>query len=166
MKPENMKHDMKAMRVGCGLLMMVSLLSSCNGAPSEETKASIVKKAEAASSLGNHREAYSLILPLAQNGDPDAEFAIGVLTLQGINLEGKTLTQRERDSVSWTWIKKAAVGGNEEAIRHVADGYENGWYGAMKSGELAACWRKAIKQRSEIKQCLALEKKLRLSSNP
>lgn len=62
--------------------------------------------------LQNYREAFIRLKPLADHGQPDAEYAIGYMYYYG---EGVTEDRRR----AWYWINHAAKKGQVDAIRAV-----------------------------------------------
>lgn len=95
---------------------------------------------------GKLNEAFELALPFAKAGDPEAQFAVGVLLLsEGIKLPSEYLGI-DRPRLALCWVEKAAIQGNAEACSLLADSYGKGFNGAAVSPRLAEFWRGMVKQ--------------------
>ena len=114
----------------------------------------IVELGESAIEEGRHEEAFALVLPYAEAGNPDAEFTIALLSGWGYGYgqSSEELSETIREKTSFYWLKRAASGGHEEAIRIMVDTYENGWYGQAREFVVARCWRNVMSgdERPEI----------------
>ncbi|MBK8158249.1 MAG: sel1 repeat family protein [Rhodospirillaceae bacterium] len=66
---------------------------------------------------GDFQKAHALLLPLAETGDADAEYAVGLMYLKGLGLEQEVLAAR-------FWIARSAERGNtaaSDALQKIED---------------------------------------------
>ena len=107
-----------------GDLMIVALAGAgCTGPFAE---------ADAAYERGDYGTAIRLIRPLADQGDADAEFALGVMYVRGLGV-------RQDDFEAVQWFRKAAEQGKLEAETNLGIMYAGG-HGVMKDYAAAVKW--------------------------
>ncbi|MDZ4261434.1 MAG: tetratricopeptide repeat protein [Pseudomonadota bacterium] len=93
----------------------------------------------AAAEAGNFDSAVSIWKALAEKGDPQAQFNLGLMYHSGLGL-----AQSEGEAVKW--YKKAAEGGYSAARVYLVVGYEEGWFGLSRDQQKADYWRDTIGQ--------------------
>jgi len=110
--------------------------------------------AEKLFAAGDYAAVYEEMLRCAKEGEPEAQFAVGLLI--EANDEGMMvdLPKEEREQLAVRWFRKAAAVGHEGALGTLADSYENGWLGLPQDEEHARCWRSAIQEPGKIQECL------------
>jgi TPR repeat protein len=101
------------------LVFLLALLPALPGG------ASPVDDAVRALEAGNNPKAVELLLKLASEGNPLAQFRLGSLYFHGHGVA-------EDESMAIYWWKKSAAGGNDEAMYQIAHAYLFGT-GAAKS---------------------------------
>ncbi|MFA5122186.1 trypsin-like peptidase domain-containing protein [Zavarzinia sp.] len=90
----------------------------------------------AAYERGDYRQAYDIWLPLADGGDSDAQFGVGVILDNG---QGVT----ENDTEAAKWYRLAAERGNSDAQFNLALLYDSGKGIEVNKTEAAYWYRKA-----------------------
>jgi uncharacterized protein len=118
------------------LLFAVSLLAAGCGDQSQKDAASYQKGIDAFAQ-GNFAEALKNLQPIAEKGNADAQFRLGLMYR-----EGKGVAQDDKQGVSW--LSKAAEQGQAEAQENLAFSYAKGlgverdWVQADKWFSIAA----------------------------
>jgi len=92
-----------------------------------------------AAEAGNFDRAVSIWKSLAEQGDPQAQFNLGLMYHSGLGL-----AQSEAEAVKW--YQKAAEGGYSSARVYLAVGYEEGWFGLPHDEQMADYWRTTLGQ--------------------
>lgn len=69
-----------------------------------------LKKAQSSFDGGDYHSSYEKVLPLAQQGNPDAEYAVGYMMYYG-----KGTATNKKEGIEW--INKAAAQGQTQAIQ-------------------------------------------------
>jgi len=87
-----------------------------------------------AAESGNFERAVSIWRTLAENGDAQAQFNLGLMYHSGLGMR-----QSEEEAVRW--YHKAAEGGYPPARVYLAAGYEEGWFGLPRDRQKAYYWR-------------------------
>ena len=101
--------------------------------------ASNLDDAVAAAMRGDYATAYKIILPLAERGEADAQYSLGVMYFQGVSVP-----QDNKEAVAW-W-RKAAEQGNANAQLELGVMYTRGQGVPQDYKEAIAWWRKAAEQ--------------------
>lgn len=122
------------------LFLQVLFMSACNTAPS--SRDALEEKVEAAFSERRYDDAYKLLVPLAERGDPDSEFALGLLILGGQVSAFRGMNADAIEAHAVGWIHKAAIHGNAEAMLFMSDCYKYGRHGLAVDLKLAEKWMK------------------------
>ncbi len=113
----------------------VALLGAVSVAQAEDT--SMTKSFDAAEK-GNFDQAVEIWKKLAEKGDPQAQFNLGLMYHSGL---GMALNEKE----AVKWYIKAAEGGYSPARVYLVVGYEEGWFGLPKDVNKAYYWRGLLK---------------------
>ncbi|MEM7172818.1 MAG: tetratricopeptide repeat protein [Pseudomonadota bacterium] len=100
---------------GCALIL--GLMSLCSSPAL--LQAATLEEAEAAYAAGDYETAYELFLDLAEAGDPEAQFDLGVLYLRGDGVEQDAATGA-------AWLQKAADQGFANAQMNLGLMYQKG----------------------------------------
>ncbi len=85
---------------------------------------------------GNYKTALQKWLPLAEKGNADAQYNIGILYMKGLGVD-KDLRQ------AFNWYKRAAVGGNVDAMYNLATMYNQGKVVFRSQKDALKWWQKA-----------------------
>jgi len=93
----------------------------------------MVKSFDAVES-GEFSKAVDIWKVLAEKGDPQAQFNLGLMYHGGLGMP-----RSEKDAVKW--YLKAAEGGYSPARVYLVVGYEEGWFGLPKDEKQAYYWR-------------------------
>lgn len=88
---------------------------------------------------GNFDRAVAIWKGLAEKGDPQAQFNLGLMYHSGLGL-----AQSESEAVKW--YQKAAEGGYSSARVYMVVGYEEGWFGLPRDDDKAEYWRGTLGQ--------------------
>ncbi len=107
---------------------------------------------------GDFGRAIEMILPMANAGDPEAEFTVGYLALLWLEAEAPKEPPRYTLEEAVVWIRKAATKSLPQAAGFLRSGYEWGRYTLPKNPALEACWRKVELGEQKAGVCLAAEK--------
>lgn len=92
-----------------------------------------------AAEAGNFDRAVAIWKSLAEKGDAQAQFNLGLMYHSGLGL-----TQNEGEAVKW--YQKAAEGGYSQARVYLVVGYEEGWFGLPQDQQKAYYWRGTLGQ--------------------
>lgn len=92
-----------------------------------------------AAEAGNFDRAVAIWKGLAEKGDPQAQFNLGLMYHSGLGL-----AQSEAEAVKW--YQKAADGGYSSARVYLVVGYEEGWFGLPQDQQKASYWRGTLSQ--------------------
>lgn len=104
-----------------------------------ETPAESVERGRAAIERGKYAKAWRLLAPIAEEGNPDAQNAIGVMTQQGWGVKPDAATAAK-------WYRAAAEQGHPKGQFNLGRLYDEG-KGAPQDFEQAVAWyRKAADQ--------------------
>jgi len=122
-----MKLDMMKKTVVAAGLFGLSL-----GFSSVTYSADYVDAYEAAAS-SDYKKAAAIWFDLAQQGDPEAQFNLGLSYHSGV---GGNFNERE----ALKWYEKAAKAGHQRAQEYLAAGYREGWFGLQKNESKANFW--------------------------
>ncbi len=113
----------------------------------------VITKGTEAIENGDYKTAFNLILPYAESGDAEAQFAVALILGWGYSPDSANPSIAERESRSLMWIRKAAVQGHPQATDLLSDSYKNGWYGLAKNSELSECWASAANSTEVARRC-------------
>lgn len=92
-----------------------------------------------AAAAGQFDKAITIWKKLADAGDPQAQFNLGLMYHGGLGL-----AQNEAEAVRW--YRKAAEGGYSPARVYLVVGYEEGWFGLPQDPQQAYYWRGMLGQ--------------------
>ncbi|ALP53080.1 hypothetical protein Tel_07880 [Candidatus Tenderia electrophaga] len=87
-----------------------------------------------AAAIGNFKQAVTIWEDLAAEGDPQAQFNLGLMYHGGLGLP-----RNEHKAV--TLYQKAAEGGYSPAQAYLVVGYQEGWFGLSQDPGKAYYWR-------------------------
>jgi len=137
-----------------GVLVVISSACAGTGKPIVDPHdfEDVVDEGMKAIDMGDFARAYELAVPYAAAGNPDAQFTVGILVDAGHGKEGK-LSTKKREKAALEWYRKAASGGHEEAIRHMSDAYERGWYGLEEDLATSQCWTDVLLKEKVPSEC-------------
>lgn len=107
---------------------------------------------------GDFGRAIEMVLPMADAGEPEAEFAVGDLALLWLKAEAPKEPPKYTLDEAVAWIRKAAAKNLPQAAGFLRSGYEWGRYTLPKNAELAECWRRVEDGEQSANVCLAAEK--------
>lgn len=85
----------------------------------------------------NYSEAYSKWYPLAVNGDPRAQFNLGLMYHSGLFVDMD-------ESKALYWYHKAAENGIREAQEYLVVGYGEGWFGLPRDPKKSLFWEQKL----------------------
>ncbi len=95
------------------MIFMLSALTACQDEKEDEDpfadKSMEFTRAEIAFSEGDYHTAVELLLPLAQKGDPDAQYALGYALYEGLGVPKDRMQ-------AYFWIQESAQQGNSSAL--------------------------------------------------
>ena len=86
---------------------------------------------------GNYKVAYAKWHDLAEHGDANAQFNLGLMYHSGLQVPFD-----EKKAVYW--YQRAAEGGNELAQEYLAVGYQEGWFGLPRDNTKSSYWYKRL----------------------
>ena len=92
-----------------------------------------------AAEVGKFDSAVTIWQALAEKGDPQAQFNLGLMYHSGLGI-----ARNEGEAVKW--YQKAAEGGYSAARIYLAVGYEEGWFGLPQDQQKALYWREMLVQ--------------------
>ena len=84
--------------------------------------------------------AMDIALPIAQEGEPEAQFSVGLISILWIDSECAKEPPRFTLSEAISWMRKSADQGVIQAAEFFRGAYERGDYGFPISIEMASCW--------------------------
>ncbi len=87
-----------------------------------------------AAEAGDFQKAANIWKSLAEKGDAQAQFNLGLMYHGGLGMP-----RSEKEAVKW--YHKAAEGGYSPARVYLVVGYEEGWFGLPQDHKLAYYWR-------------------------
>ena len=105
----------------------------------KEADLSELKKGWEAFTQGDFEKAESIYLPLAQNGNPEAQFMLGNM------YRLKKRWAKANDEIAAQWLLKAANQGNKDAQFSISFMYKNGW-GVPKNLDESNRWYELSKE--------------------
>ncbi len=117
------------------VVLVLALLGVAQTAHAAEGMRASFEAAEA----GNFDSAVTIWKALAEKGDPQAQFNLGLMYHSGLGI-----ARSESEAVKW--YQKAAEGGYSAARVYLAVGYEEGWFGLPPDQEKALYWREILGQ--------------------
>lgn len=97
------------------LILLTGFLSACQNEKEDEDenpfkdKSPAFIQAETAFAEGDYQTAVSILLPLAQKGDPDAQYALGYALYEGLGVPKDRMQ-------AYFWIQESAQQGNSSAL--------------------------------------------------
>lgn len=103
--------EIKKINVILSFIALLSITFSSFGGPLEEGSAAIQQK--------DYKKAFSLLLPIAKEGNAFAQYNVGVMYAQGVGVE-----KNEKEATQW--YRKAADQGDSDAQSNLALMYETG----------------------------------------
>jgi TPR repeat protein len=86
-----------------------------------------------AASDGDYMVAYDKWHELAEQGDPNAQFNLGLMYHSGLQV-------RFDEQKAVYWYRRAAEGGNQLAQEYMAVGYQEGWFGLPRDQATSHYW--------------------------
>jgi len=86
-----------------------------------------------AASSGDYKVAYNKWHELAEQGDANAQFNLGLMYHSGLQVPFDEQT-------AVYWYRRAAEGGNELAQEYMAVGYQEGWFGLPRDQAKSHYW--------------------------
>jgi TPR repeat protein len=90
-----------------------------------------------AASSGDYKVAYTKWRDLAEQGDANAQFNLGLMYHSGLQVPFN-----EKKAVYW--YKRAAEGGNRLAQEYLVVGYREGWFGLKPDQAKAHYWNQRL----------------------
>jgi TPR repeat protein len=115
--------------VAAGILALSGIFSMAHAAGATD-----MGKSFDAATGGDFKQAVSIWEELAAEGDPQAQFNLGLMYHGGLGLP-----RNEAQAVKL--YQKAAEGGYSAAQVYLVVGYEEGWFGLPKDSSKAYYWR-------------------------
>lgn len=100
-------------RLATGLALALVLLAGCASQPTQHSSDRF-ESGKSAYLSGDFSSAFDLLLPEAQNGNPDAQYTIGYMYYLGQGVE-----QNEQEALEW--IQLSANAGNNRAIQALGE---------------------------------------------
>jgi len=91
-----------------------------------------------AASDGDYKVAYAKWHDLAEQGDANAQFNLGMMYHSGLQVPFN-----EQKAVYW--YQRAAEGGNQLAQEYMAIGYQEGWFGLSRDEAKSHYWYQRLK---------------------
>ncbi len=92
----------------------------------------------AAAERGNYDQALNLFIPLAEQGNAQAQFNLALMYHGGLGVK-----RSEQQAV--VWYQRAATNGSKEAQEFLAVGYQEGWFGLPRDNQQASYWFERLK---------------------
>ena len=115
-------------RIIRSLLILFSLSSGITAALADDFADGFT-----AASSGDYKAAYAKWHDLAEQGDANAQFNLGLMYHSGLQVAFD-----EKKAVYW--YKRAAEGGNQQAQEYMAIGYQEGWFGLPRDEKKSRYW--------------------------
>jgi TPR repeat protein len=95
------------------MILVLSALTACQDEKEDDDpfagKSPEFVRAEIAFAEGDYHTATALLLPLAQKGDPDAQYALGYAFYEGLGVSKDRMQ-------AYFWIQESAQQGNSHAL--------------------------------------------------
>ncbi len=113
---------------------LVALIMALSGSFSMVHAAGEMNESFDAASTGNFKGAITIWEDLAEEGDPQAQFNLGLMYHGGLGLP-----RNENKAVKL--YQSAAEGGYSAAQVYLVVGYEEGWFGLPQDSSKAYYWR-------------------------
>jgi len=85
----------------------------------------------------NYSAAFSYWMPLAEAGDPRAQFNVALMYHGGLHVKFD-------ETAALNWYQRAAENGVIEAQEYLAVGYQEGWFGLPVDAQRASYWHQKI----------------------
>ena len=82
---------------------------------------------------GDYKVAYAKWRELAEQGDANAQFNLGLMYHSGLQV-------RFDEQKAVYWYRRAAEGGNQLAQEYMAVGYQEGWFGLPRDQAKSHFW--------------------------
>ena len=89
---------------------------------------------------GDYKSAFEIWRTLAENGDPRAQFNVGLMYHGGLFVDAN-------EKKALAWYQRAAANGVPEAQEYLAVGYSEGWFGLPRNEIYAAYWQDKLDAR-------------------
>jgi TPR repeat protein len=90
------------------VFVLFSTLAACASESGDSINGDAFKQGQVAFKTGDYKSAFHLLYPLAMDGQPDAQYAIGYMIYYG---KGVVRNQQ----IGQAWIREAAVHGQAQA---------------------------------------------------
>ncbi len=90
-----------------------------------------------AAESGNYHRAASLMTPLANEGNAQAQFNLALMYHGGLGVE-----RNEEEAVRW--YHRAARSGSKQAQEFLSVGYQEGWFGLPRDPARARYWEERV----------------------
>lgn len=91
-----------------------------------------------AAEMGNYDKALTLFMPLAEEGNAQAQFNLALMYHGGLGV-------RRSEKAAVEWYQRAASNGSKEAQEFLAVGYQEGWFGLPRDTKQANYWFQRLK---------------------
>lgn len=121
---------------------LVAMVMAVSGAFSMAQAAGEMARGFDAAITGNFKEAVTIWEALAAEGDPQAQFNLGLMYHGGL-----ALPRNEHKAVAL--YREAAEGGYSAAQAYLVVGYEEGWFGLPQDRRKASYWRGMLDENLE-----------------
>jgi len=89
-------------------LVLLCCLASCATQGANGSSSSAFEQGQQSFKEGNYQSAFHLLYPLAMDGQPDAQYAVGYMLYYGKGVV-------ENQQIGEAWIREAAVHGQSQA---------------------------------------------------
>ena len=101
--------------------------------------------------------AIKIALPLAENGEPEAQFTVGFVSLLWLDSDCSDDTPIYDQQEAMVWIKQAACQGVVQAAELIENAYKFGKHGLPENTALASCWASVSNEERLPSECKMLE---------
>ena len=115
-------------RIVHSLLIVIAISSGATAALADDYADGF-----SAASSGDYKAAYAKWHDLAEQGDANAQFNLGLMYHSGLQVAFD-----EQKAVYW--YQRAAEGGNQLAQEYMAIGYQEGWFGLPHDAAKSHYW--------------------------
>lgn len=115
-------------RTGLALGLLIGLMSAGTLA-----RADAYTEAFIAAERGEYARAVALFMPLAEEGNAQAQFNLALMYHGGLGV-----ARSEQEAVRW--YQRAAANGSKEAQEFLAVAYQEGWFGLPRDQQQARYW--------------------------